>query len=77
MPQPIQTHINAFYADLIAAKRAVAEAEQKVKEIEDVIVGRGHELPSDEVVVSEPVKEDTVKSNDVSANEFSSKKGNK
>lgn len=77
MPQPIQTHINALYADLIAAKRAVAEAEQKVKEIEDVIVGRGCELPSDEVVVPEPVKEDAVQPNDISASEFNSKKGNK
>lgn len=77
MPQPIQTHINAFYADLLVAKRAVAEAQQKVKEIEDVIVGRGGELPSDDVAAPQPVKEDTVKPDDVSAIESNNKKGNK
>lgn len=77
MPQPIQTHINAFYADLLLAKRAVAEAQQKVKELEDVIVGRGHELPSDDVAAPPPVKEDVVQSNDVSAAEDNDKKGKK
>lgn len=75
MPQPIQTHINAFYADLIAAKRAVAEAQQKVKELEDVIVARGGDLPSDVVEAPTSVKEDAVKPDDVSAAEFNSKKG--
>lgn len=75
MAQPIQTHINAFYADLLVAKREVAEAQQKVKELEDVIVARGGELPSDGAEPAEPVKEDAVQSDDVSAMEFNDKKG--
>lgn len=77
MPQPIQTHINAFYADLIAAKRAVAEAEQKVKELEDIIIARGGELPSDTVEAPAPVKEETAQSTDVSAAESNNQKGKK
>lgn len=78
MPQPVQTHINAFYADLQQAKREVAEAQQKVKELEDIIVARGGELPSDTVEAPAPTKEDTVQPSDVSATEsFNNKKGNK
>lgn len=75
MPQPIQTHINAYYADLATAKRQVAEAEQRVKELEDAIVARGGELPSDVVEASAPIKEDAVSPTDISATEFSGKKG--
>lgn len=78
MPQPIPTHINAFYADLLTAKRELAVAEQKVKELEDVIVARGGELPDANGSLPEVKKEDVAHSDDVSAAEDNgSQKGKK
>lgn len=77
MTQRIQTHINAFYADLVTAKQELAVADQKVKELEDAIVAQGGELPSNSVVSPTPVKEDTVQPGDVSAAEDNDKKGKK
>lgn len=71
MTQPIQTHINAFYADLVVAKREEAVSHQKVVELENTIVARGYQLPNSDGSFPDPDTrvEDVVHSNDVSATE--------
>lgn len=75
MTQPIQTHINAYYSDLITAKQEAAAANQRVIELEEAIRARGGEVPGEnspkvEVV---PPQEDIASSDDMSAAEKSSK----
>lgn len=74
MTQPIQTHINAYYADLIAAKQAAAVANQRVTELEDAIRARGGVVPGEEAPEPEESAEDTASSDDVSAKEDTSSK---
>lgn len=69
MPKVVPTHINAYYADLIVAKQAAAEANQKVVLLEEQIKAMGGELASDEASVPQKPEEDTVTSEDVSAKE--------
>lgn len=69
MPKIIPTHINAYYADLTAAKQAAAEAEQKVAVLEEQIQGMGHPLPNKDGSFPEPEVEDTASSEDTSAAE--------
>lgn len=69
MAQPIETHINAFYADLATAKTEAAVANQKVIELEQIIESRGHPLPEKDGSIPEPKTEDAVQPDDVSAAE--------
>lgn len=69
MTQPVQTHINAYYAELITAKQQKAVADQRVVELEQEIIGRGGELPNNEIPQPEPVHEDIATSDDTSAAE--------
>lgn len=69
MTQPIQTHINAYYADLITAKQEAAVANQKVIELEQAIEARGHPVPNADGSLPEPDTEDVATSDDVSAAE--------
>lgn len=64
-----ETHINALYADLTAAKQAAAIAHGKVAELEDQIRGRGGVVPGEEGPAPDVPAEDVVSSEDVSASE--------
>lgn len=77
-----ETHINALYADLTAAKQTVAIAQGEVEKLEDQIRGRGGTVSDKEVAAPDVPSEDTATSEDVSANEDKSthklfKKGDK
>lgn len=67
----IPTNINAFYSDLAEAKKEEAIAHQKVIELQDTIVARGHQLPNADGSFADPNEdqEDTASSDDVSAAE--------
>lgn len=69
MTQPIQTHINAYYADLITAKQQAAAAQQRVVEIEEVIRARGGVVPGEEEPTPEPETERVASADDISAAE--------
>lgn len=69
MPQVVQTHINALYADLTTAKQEADIAQGKVEILEDQIRGRGGVVPGEEVDTPSLPKEDTVTAEDVSATE--------
>lgn len=78
MPKVIETHINAYYAELAEAKKAKLVADKRVTELEEVIVGRGHPLPEADGSFADPAAEDVAHSNDVSAAEATdAKKGKK
>lgn len=69
MPQIVQTHINALYADLATAKQEAAVAQGRVELLEDQIRGRDGVVPGEEVKAPETSKEDTADSSDISAAE--------
>lgn len=71
MTQPIQTHINAYYQDLITAKQEAAAANQRVIELEDAIRAKGGVVPGEEKIVETAVAEidEGASADDVSATE--------